>query len=309
MVRRRAEASKRGFLAECLRRPVLGDGAMGTELQRAGLEPGGCGDLWNLEHPGRVEEIQRAYLEAGAEFLLTNTFGSNRFVLSRYEAAGRVADLNRAGARIAQRAAGDRAIVLGDIGPFGGFLEPLGEYSPDEVHAAFLDQARALVEGGVDGILVETMTAPEEMALAIRASREAGAAFVIGTFAFDRTASGDYRTMMGTTVAAAVVAALGAGADAVGANCGTNLSVGDYAVIARLLRSAVHATVPVLVQMNAGQPVLEGTRIVYRETPARMAAGVPLLLDAGANAVGGCCGTRPEHVRAFRGAIDIAREG
>lgn len=309
-----------GLLETARRRIVLGDGGMGTQLQQAGLEPGGCGDLWNLEHPDRVQAIQEGYRVAGAELLLTNTFGANRYVLDRYDAADRVTEVNRAAVAIARRAAesrpaaaapdapGDRragedgrvaasAWVLGDIGPFGGFLEPLGEHAADDVLAAFREQAVALVTAGVDGIIIETMTAPHELTLAVRAAREAGARLVIASMAFDTTRVG-LRTMMGTSPETAAEAMLAAGADVLGANCGTRLTMADFVEIIHTYRMVAPDTV-VMVEPNAGQPELAGSEIVYREAPEAMAAGLPQLVEAGAAIIGGCCGTTREHIRAL----------
>jgi 5-methyltetrahydrofolate--homocysteine methyltransferase len=280
---------------------------MGTQLQRAGLEPGGCGDLWNLERPERVLDIQRRYVAAGSEIILTNTFGSNRFVLDRYDASDLVVSCNLAGAALARQAAGEQTWVLGDIGPFGGFVAPLGEHTPDDVHDAFVEQTRALLEGRVDGIMIETMTAVEEVALAIRAARSAGAPLVIASMAFDATRAG-LRTMMGTTPEQAAEAMLVAGADALGANCGTALKLSDFADIARRYR-LVATDIVVMVEPNAGQPELVGEEIIYLESPEAMAAAIPRLVDAGVNIIGGCCGTTPEHIRAFRYELTKTERG
>lgn len=289
------------LLAVARERVVLADGGMGTQLQRAGLEPGGCGDLWNLERPEHVLEIQQRYIEAGAEVLLTNTFGSNRFVLDRYDAADRVISCNLAGAAVARRAAAGRAWVLGDVGPFGGFVAPLGEHAEEDVLAAFAEQIRGLLEGGVDGIVIETMTAVEEVVLAIAAAKEAGAPFIIASVAFDRTRAG-LRTMMGTTPEQAAEAMLSAGADALGANCGTGLGLGDFADIARRYRDVASDAI-VMVEPNAGQPELVDDDVVYNDPPDTMAAMIPVLVDAGVNIIGGCCGTTPDHIRAFASVL------
>lgn len=293
--------SRPSLLEALRRRTLLGDGAMGTELQRAGLEPGAGGELWNLERPDAVLEIHRRYGAAGAEVLLTNTFGASRLGLARHGADDRVREINLAGAALARRALGDTGWVLGDLGPSGGLLQPLGELEPDVVYAAFTEQARALLAGGVDGILVETMTAPEELALAVRAARAAGAPVVIASMAFDRTRVG-LRTMMGTAPEAAARAMLAAGADVLGANCGTGLALADFAEVARAYR-AVAPGVPLLVRPNAGQPELVGTAVVYHAGPEPMAAQVPALLAQGVRLLGGCCGTTPAHVRAFAAAL------
>lgn len=282
-------------------RVVPADGAMGTELQRRGLEPGGCGESWNAEHPHRVESIHRAHLDAGAEVLLSNTFGGTRIALDRHGLGARARKLNRAGAAIARSVAGDDAWVLGDIGPFGGFLAPLGPHDPAHVETAFREQAEALLEGGVDGILVETMTALDELELALRAARDAGSPFVIGSVAFDATRVG-FRTMMGATPAEAAGTALAAGADALGANCGTGLDMDSYAGIVRAYRETA-ADVVVLVKANAGTPRVDGGVVVYDTTPEDMAVGVSALVEAGASIVGGCCGTTPEFTAAIARAV------
>jgi 5-methyltetrahydrofolate--homocysteine methyltransferase len=283
------------------RRPLLGDGATGTQLQSMGLAPGACGELWNTQEPDRVRELHRRYLAAGADLLTTNTFGGNAFVLGNHGAAARVHELNLAAARLAREIAGEAAWVLGDIGPFGGMLEPLGDTTEADAERAFAAQAAALLEGGADAILVETMSDPAEMTVAIRAARGAGAQFVLATYAFQKSAVG-LRTMMGTTVADAVAAALAAGAAVVGANCGTELSLADYEKLTAELAAAARGT-PVLVQPNAGSPVLRDGRISYAESAAQFATAAPRLLAAGARIVGGCCGSTPEHIAAMRSLV------
>ena len=285
------------LLATCRERVVLGDGAMGTELQRAGLEPGQSGERWNLDRPDQVERIQRAYVDSGSDFVITNTFGANPWVLGRYNLGDRVAEVNRAAAAIARRAAGTRG-VLGDLGPFGGLLAPLGEVPLDEVQRAFLGQARALVEAGVDGIIVETMSAIEEAVAAVRAARDAGARLVVASMAFDRTRKGGIRTMMGVAPAGAARALVDAGADVVGANCGTSMGAADFVEVTQAMKAAVEA--PIIVQSNAGQPELVDGRAVYRLTPAAFAAGMKDVVAAGAAVLGGCCGTTPAHIGACR---------
>ena len=280
------------------RRPLLGDGGTGTQLQSMGLAPGACGELWNVQEPDRIRELHRRYLAAGADLLTTNTFGGNSFVLGNHGAAARARELNLAGARLACEIAGQAAWVLGDVGPFGGMLEPLGDTTEADAERAFAEQAAALLEGGADAILVEAMSDPAEMTVAIRAARGAGAKFVIATYAFQKSTVG-LRTMMGTTVADAVAAALAAGADVVGANCGTELSLADYEKLTSELVAAARGT-PVMVQPNAGSPVLRDGRISYAESAAQFAAAAPRLLAAGARIVGGCCGSTPEHIAAMR---------
>jgi 5-methyltetrahydrofolate--homocysteine methyltransferase len=285
------------FRAALARRPLLGDGATGTQLQLRGLAPGAAGELWNVDQPDLVQQVHQAYLTAGSDLLTTNTFGGSSFVLAGHGAATRVRELNLAGARLARETAGERAWVLGDMGPFGGLLEPLGEALPEEVTLAFRTQADALLEGGADLLLVETMSDPAEAALAVQAAKAAGAEFVIATYAFQQSAVG-YRTMMGAGVPAALAAVIEAGADAVGANCGTELSLADYAKLTAEL-SAAAAGRPVIVQPNAGSPRLVDGRVCYDESAAQFAAAVPQFLPAGARIVGGCCGSTPAHIAAM----------
>lgn len=282
------------------RRVVVTDGAIGTEIQRRGLEPGGCGECWNVDRPDAVRAIHQAYADAGAEALLTNTFGGTRIALARHGAGERAPELNRAAARLAREVAGSDRWVLGDIGPIGGFLEPLGEHEPEDVEAAFREQAEALLEGGADGLLIETMTALDELVLAIRAGRAAGAPFVIGSLAFDATKVGP-RTMMGVSPEAAA-AALDAGADALGANCGSSLDMAGYAdIIARYRAAAPDAVL--LCRPNAGTPRREGSAVVYDLGPEALAGDAHRLVDAGAGIVGGCCGTTPDHIAALKAAL------
>jgi 5-methyltetrahydrofolate--homocysteine methyltransferase len=277
-------------------RPLQCDGATGTQLQQLGLRPGESCERWVLDQPEKVRLVHRRYLDAGADLLTTNTFGGTALALAAHGLAERAAGINRAAARLAREVAGARAWVLGDVGPFGGLLEPFGETDPAAASAAFREQAAALLDGGADAILVETMSDPAEAALAIAAAREAGARLVIATFAFQHTPSG-FRTMMGAGAPAVVRAALDAGADIVGANCGTQLSLDDYAALcARLVAAAAGA--PVIVQPNAGSPERDGDRMVYRTTPEAFADAAARCIALGARIVGGCCGTTPAHIAA-----------
>jgi 5-methyltetrahydrofolate--homocysteine methyltransferase len=286
-------------------RIVVGDGAMGTELQRAGLAIGECGDQWTLSHPDRLHAIHAAYIDAGSEAIITNSFGANRWVLGRYGLEGEVEAINRAAAIIARQAAGPAVCVLGDLGPCGGFLRPLGDVEPDALLPEFTRQARALLDGGADGVIVETMSALEELTIAIRAARAAGAPFVVASMAFDRLPNGNIRTMMGVAPQKAASASLDAGADIVGANCGTHMTAADFAEVVRAFREVTDR--PVMVQANAGSPDLEEGRAVYRLTPGAFAVGMGDVVKAGAGIVGGCCGTTPAHIAAL--ARQVAKKG
>ncbi len=285
-------------------RPLLADGAMGTQLMLAGLEQGNCGEEWNLAHPERVLAIQRRYADAGSDCLLTNTFGGSRIMLRRHGNADRVVPINQAAVRIAREAfQGREGYVIGDIGPFGGLMEPYGEFTEAEVAASFAEQARALVDAGSDAIIIETQTSLEELGLGIQAALDAGARCVIGSLAYDVTRDGStFRTMMGIDPERAAEFIQERGGHIVALNCGTGMDM-ERARQAVLRYRAV-TDLPLMAQPNAGQPKLVNMQVTYDETPEQMAPGVLPLLEAGANIVGGCCGSTPDHIRAFRAAMD-----
>jgi 5-methyltetrahydrofolate--homocysteine methyltransferase len=290
-------------------RPLLADGAMGTQLMLAGLEQGGCGENWNVAHPERVLAIQRKYADAGADCILTNTFGGSRVMLNRHGNGDHAVAVNRAGVEIAREAFGGRpGFVIGDIGPFGGLLEPYGEFTEDEVRAAFTEQAKALVDAGADAIIIETQTALEELRLGVEAAKEAGAPCVIGSMAYDVTLDGStFRTMMGIDPERAAEFMVEHGVDIVALNCGTGMDM-ERARLA-VVRYRQTTDLPVKVQPNAGQPKLINFKVVYDETPEQMAPGVLPLVDAGANIIGACCGSNPDHIRAFRAALGADENG
>jgi len=285
-------------------RPLLGDGAMGTQLMLAGLEQGNCGEAWNLTHPERVLAIQRRYAEAGSDCIITNTFGGSRIMLHRHGEADHIAAINKAGVEITREAFGSRdGYVLGDIGPFGGLLEPFGEFTEAQVRSAFEEQAEALVAGGADAIIIETQTSLEELLLGIRAAQAAGATCIIGSMAYDVTLDGStFRTMMGVEPERAAGFMEENGAHIVALNCGTRMDM--ERALAAVERYKAVTSLPVMVQPNAGQPRLVNMKVVYDETPEQMVRGLMPLLEAGANIVGACCGSTPEHIRAFRTVMD-----
>lgn len=282
--------------------PLLADGGMiGTLMLSRGLPPGASAERLNIEHSDLVEDLHRAYAEAGAQFLTTNTFRGSPFVLAVHGCEDLAPDVNRAGAEIARRAAGGRARVMGDVGPFGGFLEPYGDVTAEQLEEALRIQIGALVEAGVDGLIVETMFDPHELAVAVRVAKSLCDGPVLASYAFQK-AKGEFRTMMGTSVAEAIGAAREAGADAVGANCGTDLALDDYLALADELLA--HAGgLPVLVQPNAGRPRQEGEVIRYPARPEDLAAWAVRAVERGVSIVGGCCGTTPEHIRAVASAL------
>lgn len=292
------------LLAAIKSRILLGDGAMGTQLQFAGLEPGGCGEAWNVAHPERVLEIQRRYADAGSDCLITNTFGGSRIMLTRHGHGDDVAAINAAGARIAREAfAGREGFVIGDIGPFGGLMEPYGDVTEQEVRDAFREQADALVAAGVDAIIIETQTAFEELRAGVESAKAAGCDCVIGSMAYDVTLDRSaIRTMMGIDPEEAAKFMKEIGVDVVAMNCGSGI---DVRWATRAVETYCNACdLPTMAQPNAGTPELVNMKVVYRQTPAEMAADLPALLDAGVNIVGGCCGSTPDHIRKFREIID-----
>ena len=292
-------------LLEALReRPLLSDGAMGTQLMLAGLAQGNCGEEWNLSHPDRVLAIQRRYAEAGSDCILTNTFGGSRIMLNRHGNAERVAAINQAGVAIAREAFGGRpGYVIGDIGPFGGLMEPYGDFTEEQVRDAFNEQAKALVDAGADAIIIETQTSLEELLIGIQAAKEAGAGCVIGSMAYDVTLDGStFRTMMGIDPERAARVMEGHGVDIVALNCGTGMDMERARQAVKRYRAVTD--LPVMAQPNAGQPKLVDMKVVYDETPDQMVKGVVPLLEAGVSIVGACCGSTPEHIRAFRQAMD-----
>jgi methionine synthase I (cobalamin-dependent) len=272
--------------------PVITDGAWGTQMQARGLPIGACPDEWNLSHAELVEQVPRAYVEAGSRIVLTNTFRGNRVALADYGLAEQAAAISRAGAEISRRAVGDRACVFASIGPSGKMLMA-GEVDPAELLAAFEEQAQALADGGAHGLVIETMAELDEARLAIQAARSTGLP-VVGCMVFDSGAALD-RTMMGVTPEQAAEALVEAGVDVVGANCGQGIA--GYVEICRRLRSATDR--PIWIKANAGLPEMIDGRVVYKTSADEFASYGPALVEAGASFVGGCCGTSPDYIRAL----------
>lgn len=280
---------------------LVSDGAWGTFLHAKGLKPGECPELWNVTHPQAVLDIAKSYIAAGANMVETNSFGGSIFKLNHYGLGDRAFELNKAAAVLSRQAAGEEHFVLGSIGPTGVILM-MGEVTEKEMYEAFTVQATALAQGGADAIVVETMTAIDEAVLAIKAAKENTDLEVICTFTFDPTVDGDYKTMMGVSPEEMAKAVLEAGADIIGTNCGNGMK--RMVDIVKAIRSAApHA--PILVHANAGAPVIHDGATVFPETPQEMYELVPGLIDAGANIIGGCCGTSPEHIAAIQRAVNI----
>jgi 5-methyltetrahydrofolate--homocysteine methyltransferase len=283
---------------------LLADGAMGTMLLERGLEPGAPPENMTLHHPEVLADIARAYRDAGADIVETNTFGGSPLKLEREGLGNDVERCNRDAVHIARDAVEDRAYVVGSVGPCGRLLEPYGDTAPSDVYTSFRTQVEFLVDAGVDGLFIETMVDVEEAVLAIAAAKDAGASVpVAAMMTFDPTPRGFY-TIMGNSIEVAVQRLEAAGADLVGSNCGNGIE--QMVAIARIFRS--HASIPVIIQANAGMPESRDGIIVYPEAPASYAAHARALHEAGVGVIGGCCGTTPDHIAALRAMMDADRQ-
>lgn len=278
---------------------LVSDGAWGTFLQKKGLQLGECPEEWNVTHPGEVLDIARSYIDAGADMIETNSFGGTRFKLEKYGLANQVFELNKAAAELSRNAAGDK-FVLGSVGPTGKILM-MGDVTEEELYEAFKEQAKGLEAGGADAIMIETMTDLEEAKLAIRAAKENTRCEVFCTMTFEKTVSGEFRSMMGISPTEMVETLIDAGADLIGANCGNGIA--DMIGIVEEIRKT-DKNIPVLVHANAGMPVYRDGETFFPETPGEMAVLVPKIIAAGANIIGGCCGTTPDHICKVREVVD-----
>jgi len=278
---------------------VLFDGAMGTMLQGVGLDDGGAPELWNVNRPDEITAIHTGYLNAGARVITTNTFGGTRPRLAMHGLEDRVEELSRAGAQLARAAAAPfGALVAGDLGPTGELLEPLGLLTAEQAEALFAEQLRGLVAGGIDLVLIETMSDLGEAQAAVRAAQMVAPELpIVATLSFDT----NLRTMMGVTPAGAVRALAAIGVTAVGANCGRGPE--EMEAIMREMVQARPAGLLLIAQSNAGLPRLKGDRFEYDSEPADMAAHAMRLREAGVDLIGACCGSTPEHVLAMSEAL------
>jgi len=270
------------------------DGAMGTQLFARGLISGGSPEEWNVLYPERVQDVYKAYADAGSQIILTNSFGGTRYRLKLHNLQDRVVELNRAAAQNARRvadAADHRVLVAGSMGPTGELLVPMGDMTYEACRAAFAEQARGLVEGGVDILWVETMSDLNEVKAAVEGARSASSDIAIcATMSYDTRG----RTMMGVTGVQMVRELADLGLTAVGANCGNNLPDTEAAL------AEMHAAAPDLIliaKANAGMPHFEGDKLVYSGTPEVMGAYADRMRRSGVRLIGGCCGSSPEHIR------------
>ncbi|HEX4240877.1 MAG TPA: betaine--homocysteine S-methyltransferase [Steroidobacteraceae bacterium] len=284
---------------------LLADGATGSNLFERGLKSGDAPELWNVEHPAVIADLARAFVEAGADIILTNSFGGTRHRLKLHKAELRVGELNEAAARIA-RAEADRAertvLVAGSMGPTGEILEPLGPLSAAEAEISFAEQAAALARGGADLLWIETMSSVEETTAAVNGARTAGLP-VVATLSFDTNG----RTMMGVTPSE--LAGLHRRLDL--AACGSNCGTGPSELVACIvnLATASEPTAVLVAKANCGIPQFRDGQIRFDGTPELMAQYACLSFDAGARIIGGCCGTSPDHLRAMRSALEAHARG
>ena len=272
---------------------LVSDGAWGTFLQKKGLKGGECPELWNIDHPEAVLDIAKSYIDAGADMIETNSFGGNKFKLTHFGLEQRVYELNKAAAQISRKAAGTSKHVLGSIGPTGKLLMT-GEVTEDELFSAFKDQAIALADGGADALVIETMSDIDEARLAVKACKESTKCEVICTMTFEKSSENEFHTMMGVTPEQMVSYIIDAGATIIGANCGNGIE--GMIGITKLIRQ-VDKNIPILIHANAGLPIFKDGQTFFPESPEQMAGYVQQLINAGANIIGGCCGTTPEHIR------------
>jgi methionine synthase I (cobalamin-dependent) len=279
---------------------ILGDGAMGTMLQAAGLDTGGAPEEWNVSRPEVIRGIYQAYVDAGSQVITTNTFGGTSYRLGRDNLSEHVREFNIAGARLAREVAdtADHAVlVAGDVGPTGEIFAPLGTLPPEDAQAAFAEQAAALAEGGVDFFLIETMSALEEVEAAVRGIQSVSDLPIAATMTFDT----HFRTMMGVKPAQAVKALCALGVRVIGANCGNG-----PAEIERIIGEMVAvrpADVYLIAQSNAGLPKYVEGVIRYDGTPEVMAEYALKMKALGVNYIGACCGSTPTHIAAMRDVL------
>ncbi len=283
-------------------RVLISDGAWGTFLQKKGMVAGECPELWAVERPADVKEIAESYFAAGADMVESDTFGGTSFKLEHFGLTERVAEINEAAARLSAEAAeeaGGEKWVIASVGPTGKMLV-MGDVTENELYESFKEQVVALEKGGADAVCIETMSDIQEAALAVKAAKENTGCEVIATFTFEQTINGDYRTMMGVSPEQAAEAMIAAGADIVGTNCGNGIE--RMIEIVSAMRAVAKET-PILVHANAGLPVNVDGVDTFPESPEDMARQVGGLVAAGANIIGGCCGSTPAHINAMKNAV------
>lgn len=271
---------------------LTSDGAWGTSLFKKGLPSGSCPEEWNLKHYDDVFDIAISYILAGSDIISTNSFGSNIFKLSQYNLQEKLSEICQTAAEISRKAAGNDKIVMASLGPTGKFLI-MGDVTNQELYDSFKQQAIAFDKGSADAVCIETFYALDEAEQAIKAVKENTSLEVICTFTFDKTENG-YKTLMGVTPQQMAESIITYGADIIGANCGSGFE--DMIEIVKMIRQ-VASGIPLIIQANAGLPVFENGELIYSETAEKIKVIIPELIEAGANIIGGCCGTTPEHIK------------
>ena len=278
---------------------LVSDGAWGTFLYEKGMQAGECPDSWSLDRFDDVVDIAKSYGDAGADMVESNSFGASYYKLEHFGLQDKAAEINEAAAKASRKGVGNDKYVIASIGPTGKLLVT-EEVTEEELYDAFKVQAIALEKGGADAVCIETMSDAAEACCAIKAAKENTKLEIITTFSFDKTVQGTYRTMMGLSPVDAVDAALEAGSDIVGTNCGNGIE--RMIEIVREMKTA-RPNAYILVHANAGLPTNVNGKDVFPETPEMMASQVEALIAAGANIVGGCCGTTPAHIAAIKKVV------
>jgi 5-methyltetrahydrofolate--homocysteine methyltransferase len=278
---------------------LVADGAWGTELMKRELSSGEFPEIWNLEKPDIIRQVAKDYVDAGADIILTNTFGANKLKLKRTGFTGNVIDINRAGVQLSKEAAGE-ALVFASIGPTGELLKPLGNFDEADFIEVFSEQVKGLAQGKPDGIIIETMSDVKEALCVLEAVRRTSSLPVGISFSFNKGHKG-FATMMGASPEQVIKTFADKKIDIIGANCGS-VTIEDMIDIARTMRK--FTSLPLWIKANAGLPLLKDKKTVYPQTPGEISSFIPELIEAGAKIIGGCCGTTPEHIRKIREKVD-----
>jgi len=275
------------------------DGAMGTMLIEKGMPEGECPDYWGIKKHKILRSIHNEYINSGADMIMTNTFGANWIKLKKYALEKKMEEINRIAVEVAKETAAERAYVLGEIGPTGGYLKPVGDIEAEDMLHMFIDQVKIFEELGVDAVILSTFSDMEELKIAIMAIKENTNIPLIASMTFQNLEIKGFRTTSGITIPQFVSEGLLAGCDVIGANCSVTGS--DMAGIVSGIRAL--STAFIIAQPNAGMPRLDNGKTLYDESPDIFAENIPKIRQAGANIIGGCCGTTPGHIRRIRQEI------